>query len=107
MFQKKIRRQAPAIHWDGPCSTSWKIASARGSKCPAPKKIAQPEADLEFRLFCARLSEFVNRISAATQCRAMRDVNGGLPRCLKMSEPRRHPPREARCCRSDPNGAAP
>src|SRR3954470_13761494 len=83
MFQKKIRRQAPAIHWDGPCSTSWKIASARGSKCRAPKKIAQPEADLEFRLFCARLSEFVNRISAATQCRAMRDVNGGCPAFLK------------------------
>src|SRR4051794_36933807 len=70
------------------------------------KKNAQPEADLEFRLFCARLSEFVNRISAATQCPAMRDVNGGLPRCLKMSEPRRRLPREGRCCRSNPNGAA-
>jgi hypothetical protein len=33
---EKIRRQAPAIHWDGPWSTGWKIALSRGSNV-APK----------------------------------------------------------------------
>jgi hypothetical protein len=69
MFQKKIRRQAPAIHRDSPWPTSWKIAFKLLVEYRAP------EISRNFRLipnsgfFWCAVAEFAKPIPVAPRQR--------------------------------------